>query len=154
MLKKTKDGGWERFGSLYFNPASSSCFCISYYMLLFLFIFVFESARAPARRARVSHGSVSTFPPVLESRVHWVYTDTADSCDTPPNSHAPRLGQSSSDHVLITRCLHLHWSISATPLFLIGHMLPPASLLWILFLFFFLLLLRPWSTQLRLWTLL
>lgn len=90
-----------------------------------------------------------TFPPVHERRVHRVYTDTADSCVTPPNSHAPSLHQSALDHVLITRCLHVHWSVSATPLFLIGNMLPPARLLWILFLFFFFFL-RSWFTQLRL----
>lgn len=93
--------------------------------------------------------AVPTFPPVHERRVHRVYTDTADSCVTPPNSHAPSLHQSASDHVLITRCLRVYWSISATPLFLIGNMLPPARLFWILFLLFFFFL-RSWFTQLRL----
>lgn len=90
-----------------------------------------------------------TFPPVHERRVHRVYTDTADSCVTPPNSHAPSLHQSDFNHVLITRCLRVYWSIFATPLFLIGYMLPPARLFWILFLLFFFFL-RPWFTQLRL----
>lgn len=91
-----------------------------------------------------------TFPPVLERRVHRVYSDTADSSVTPPNSHAPCFRQSARDHVLITRCLRFHWFLSATPLFLIGNMLPPARALWILFLFFFCCFLRFWFTQLRL----
>lgn len=69
-----------------------------------------------------------TFPPVHERRVHRVYTDTADSCVTPPNSHAPSLYQSALDHVLITRCLRVYWFKFATPLFLIGNMLPPTRL--------------------------
>lgn len=81
--------------------------------------------------------AVSTFPPVSVHRVHRVYSDTADSSVTPSNSHAPRFLQSAHSHVLITHCLRYHWTESATPLFLIGNMLPPASLLWILFLVFF-----------------
>ena len=81
--------------------------------------------------------AVSTFPLVFERRVHRVYSDTADSSVTPSNSHAPCFLQSRSSHVLITHFIRSHWTASATPLFLIGNMLPPASLLWILFLFFF-----------------
>jgi len=112
------------------------------------------TSQTRASISRFRSFAAPTFPPVLEHRVHRVYTDTADSSETPPNSHAPRFSQSASDHVLITRCLLFHWSVSATPLFLIGNMLPPARVLWILFLFFFifflLFFLRFWFTQLRL----
>lgn len=110
------------------------------------------ASQTRASISRFRSFAAPTFPPVLEHRVHRVYSDTADSYVTPPNSHAPRFSQSASDHVLITRCLLFHWSIPATPLFLIGNMLPPARVLWILFLFFFLsvVFLRFWFTQLRL----
>lgn len=87
------------------------------------------ASQTRASISRFRSFAAPTFPPVLEHRVHRVYSDTADSSVTPPNSHAPPFSQSASDHVLITRCLLFHWSFSATPLFLIGNMLPPARAL-------------------------
>lgn len=93
-----------------------------------------SQTRASISRFRLF--AAPTFSPVCVNRVHRVYSDTADSLVTPPNSHAPSFLQSAHDHVLITRCLPSHWLAAATPLFLIGKMLPPAILQWILFLFF------------------
>lgn len=64
----------------------------------------------------------------------------------PPTATHPYFLQSSRCHALITRCLACHWSRSHTHLFFIGSMLPPASVLWILFSFFLL----TCFTQLRL----
>ncbi len=50
-------------------------------------------------------------------------------------SHAPPLRQSRAYHALITRRPSHHWSRSHTHLFFIGGVLPPASLLCILFSF-------------------
>lgn len=120
----------------------------AYCFVSLLLVLASEWARRVRSISLLRALAAPTFPPVHEHRVHRVYTDTADSCVTPPNSHAPSLHQSALHHVLITRCLRVYWSKFATPLFLIGNMLPPARLFWILFLLFF--FLRSWFTQLRL----
>lgn len=56
-------------------------------------------SRASSRvsRSRLAPVCFPTFPPVrARGRVHRVYSDTADSPDTPPDSHAPRVGPMAS----------------------------------------------------------
>lgn len=84
--------------------------------------------------------AVVTFRPVSRHAVHRVCSDTADSPDTPTHSRALHVLQSRRWHALITRPFAHHWSSGHTCSFFIGSMLPPASLLWILFFYFF----PPW----------
>lgn len=70
------------------------------------FLFLFHSIcslHACRARPRGPASRLPTFPPVRARRwVHRVYSDTADSAATPPDSHAPRRGpiawRSRSDH--------------------------------------------------------
>lgn len=78
----------------------------------------------------------TTFRLVFMLAVHRVYGDTVDSPTRPPTATHPYFLQSPRCHALITRCLACHWPRSHTHLFFIGGMLPPASVLWILFSFF------------------
>lgn len=86
------------------------CVCSVFFSVLpaftcpFLFLFhSICSLHACRARPRGPASRLPTFPPVrARRRVHRVYSDTADSAATPPDSHAPRRGpiawRSRSDH--------------------------------------------------------
>lgn len=91
------------------------------------------STPPPARSRAVC---VPTFPPVgcARGRVHRVYCDTADSRPRPPTATHPTPDQWLDAHVVATRRLAPDWRPVATPLSLIGCVLPAATAPALLFL--------------------
>lgn len=125
----------------------------SHFLLLFLHISICScSLHASHARPRGCRGPaprlVQPFPQLGRAAGFTGFTLTPlTPRPRPPTATHPASDQSHRGHVLITHRLACDWPRPATPLPAIGCVLPPARLLWILFLcfFFFFFFLAPLS---------
>lgn len=108
----------------------------SFYFFLLFPTRLRRASPPPPPPARSRAVCVPTFPPVgsARGRVHRVYCDTADSRPRPPTATHPAPGQWRGAHLAATRRLAPDWPPAATPLPLIGCVLPAATAPALLFL--------------------